>query len=475
MPKPVRKKLVLSNFAGFDEDKLSSVLPSDYTDDCFNFAFKNNRLVAERGMSPLEIVGADGAKSEIAVTPTIVGDYNFFVARNDDRASNYTTLVLSHVGGIESLKLAPNAVWKHCNCDKKMISAVPYLFGERDLLLMSDGETGIKVLENNVITAIDNSLAIVDMCAHYERIFAVVSGKRNSLWFSDAFDPFNWNVSISEGGYIEFDGSLGNVNVVKSFREYLYVFCDYGIYRLSALADQTQFSLKKLYCACGRIYPKSVVDCGDKIAFVSTDGIYFFDGYDVNRYNIGVSKLLGSGFENVGGAYCNHKYYVSLKSKQTGDFDFDKSFDKNNMLVVCDTLSRNIDIDKGVFLSNLHTLSCPYQNVVVGICKDSGKIVEINDSGKYLDKQLVRIWQVNKIDFGNFLAQKLIRGVEYSTEYQFTFGVVADNEERVEFVLSPKEKFRNINIKGNSFDFYILCDLDKVEISSPRLIVDFLR
>ena len=46
-------------------------------------------------------------------------------------------------------------------------------------------------------------------------------------------------MSLEEGGYIDFDGSLGNVNAVKSFDNYLYVFCDFGIYRLTAYADQT--------------------------------------------------------------------------------------------------------------------------------------------------------------------------------------------------------------------------------------------
>ncbi|MEG1608471.1 MAG: hypothetical protein RR348_01240 [Clostridia bacterium] len=475
MPKPVRKKMLLSSFAGYDEDKVAATLPCDYTDDCYNFAFKNNKLVAKIGVSPLKIVADNGRRVDIAITPTIKGKCNFFVGKNSNKLSNYTTLVLSHDGGVETLELAPNAVWQHIACPTKMIGATPYLFGERELLLMSDGVNGIKVLENNTITTLDNALVILDMCAHYERIFAVVNGKRNSLWFSDAFDPFNWNVSISEGGYIEFDGSFGNINIVKSFREYLYVFCDYGIYRLTALADQTQFSLKKLYCACGKIFAKSVVDCGDKIAFVSSDGIYFFDGYEVSHLAVGVSKLLEGGFENVAGAYCNHKYYVSLKNRQIGEFDFDRSLGDNNMLVVCDMLTRNIDINKGVFVENIFTLCCPNQNCVVGVCKDCGSVVEINDKGKYLDKQIVRKWQVKNIDFGNHIAQKVVRAVEYSAKNQFIFGIVTDSGNKAEFVLSPKEKYKSVNIKGNSFDFFVESDLDNVEIASPKIVVDFLK
>lgn len=472
MPKPIRKKILLSNFLGYDESKTKDNLPCDYTDHCYNFAFKNNKLIGKYGVQNLMLVNQNQVLPELG---KLTGEVNLFLAKNADRQSNYTTFVVSHRGGLECLDFCKGEAWTHIDCESIMISAVRYLFGDRELLLMSDGVNGIKVMENKQVTSINNSLAILDMCVHYERIFAVVSGNRNSLWFSDDFDPFNWNVSISEGGYIEFDGSLGNVNVVKSFRDYLYVFCDYGIYRLSAMADQTQFSIKKLYCACGKIFAKSVADCGDRIVFVSSDGIYFFDGYDVARYNIDITKLIDSGFDKVSAAYCNHKYYVSIKNKQSNEYGFEQVDDtNNNMLIVCDMLSKNIDICKGVNLDELTNLLCPDLNCVVGLSIDSNNLICLNENGKYLDKQTVRVWRVNNIDFGNHLAQKIVRGVEYSTDYQYTLGIVADNK-IVEFLLIPNEKYKNINLKANSFDFYIKCDLDKVEISSPRIVVDFLR
>lgn len=476
MPRPNRNKYLLSNFLGYDESKISNALPRDFSDECYNFAFYNNMLAAKNGITPLEITAFDKSSvAEIVKTPFIEGEVHLFLARNNKKVSNFVTIVLSHKGGIESIELSPGAAWAHCVCENIATNSISYLHEDKDLLLLSSsGKKGIMVFENNEVTTIANALAVVDLCAHAERIFAVVEEKRNSLWFSDDFDPFNWNVSISEGGYINFDGTLGGVNAIKSFRDYLYVFCDYGIYRLSAFSDQTQFSLKKLYCACGQIYPKSIVDCGDKLAFVSSDGIYFFDGSNVSRYNVETRKLFESGFDSVSGAYCNHKYYISINNKHNDSFDFAKSDMLNNTLVVCDTLKMNININKGMFLDELQTLFTPTQNVVIALCKDSEQIVKIDESGHYLDKKLVRMWKIKNIDFGNHMAQKLVRGVEYSTECEYTFGVVTDGK-YTQVVLSPKEKYASLNIRGNTFDFYIQCDNDGVEISSPIVVVDFLK
>ncbi len=474
--KPLRKKVQLSRFVGYDENKVSNNLPCDYTDECCNFGFFNNKLIGGTGVSQLCVGDENNSFIPITPVPNIVGEKKLFVARTSDKQSNYTKLIISHKGGIESLDMKPGAVWLHCPCDNLQTNAVSYLYEDRDLLLMSGGQQGIVVFENNTTQIIANSLAIKNMSVHFERVFAVVEGKRNSLWFSDAFNPFNWNVSLAEGGYIEFDGSLGNVNVVISFRDYLYAFCDYGIYRLTAYADQTSFSLKRLYCACGKIFPSSVVECGDRIVFVSTDGLYFFDGYNISRHSLQISKFLQNGLYEVSGAYCDRKYYLSAQYPSRQEpFEILEGTENNaNLIITLDLNTNNISFVKGANIKDLVCLYTPTQNCVVGLSNDSQNIVCLDNKGNYLDKDLTRLWKVCGIDFGDSVNEKLLRSIEYTTQSQFIFGVVADGLVK-EFVLSNRENFAKLNIKARNFDFYILSDCKKVEISPPILTVDILR
>lgn len=483
MIKPRRQKLVLSNFRGYDEDKITTNLPCDWTDSCLNFAFKNNKLVAGVGIEDLKVIDYT-TKEHFIIPPLPITnkEYNVFLWRTSDITSNYTKIVLSHYKGFYSLELKKDAQWVDyelpiANYTGMQTDAINFLYEDKDLLLMSGGgQIGLLILEDDTIKAVNNALEITQLCAHYERVFAVVKGKRNSLWFSDSFDPYNWNVSIAEGGYIEFDGTLGQVNTIKSFKDYLYVFCDYGIYRLTAFADQSSFNLKRLYSACGKIYAESVAECGDKILFASSEGLYRFDGFDVSRINIGVKKLLINSGEKVEGIYCNNKYYLSIKcnNKMSPYAILDGASNDFNRLLTIDTLNYNVDISDGLGLYNMLMLTTPYQNSCIAICNDTKRIVIINNDGQAYENEPLRIWRIKSIDCGEPINQKVIRGIEYSSDIQFYLGVIADGQQ-TEFLLSPKENYKSLNIKGHKFEFFIKSTCRGGEISPPRITVDFLR
>lgn len=52
-------------------------------------------------------------------------------------------------------------------------------------------------------------------------------------------------MSPDEAGFINFSDECGDVIKVVSFSNYLYVFREYGIFRLTAYGDQNDFCLKR--------------------------------------------------------------------------------------------------------------------------------------------------------------------------------------------------------------------------------------
>lgn len=466
LPKPKRKTLLLSGFKGYDETKVRSDLPCDYVNCVYNFRFKNGMLVNPYGINELQY-----GEIKIPVLPKIQGDKRLFLTKMTVEGEIKSTLVVSYQDGIEYICIGDKE-WKHIDCSDFFTSGVNYLYEDDDLLILS-GEKGIKVFKNGELCDVEYQGQIEALCVHNERIYAIVKGKRNSLWFSDNFDPFNWNVSIDEGGYINFDGTLGDVRAIKSFINYLYIFCDYGIYRLTAFADQSQFSMKKVYTSCGRIFAPSITECGEYIAFAGEDGVYLFDGYDVSRYSTQANDLLARGFDDVYACYAHNKYILSFTNAVESNYGVFTRERDNNLLLIFDLADKSVNLMRGISFSRLTALNMSDYNSIIGLSEDSEGIAQLDDSGLYFGKALQKYWQSGEIDFDAPSKTKVLRSIEYTTPYQYILGILADGE-RHEFLLSPRENKQNLYIKSNSFVFYIRSDNNHEQIKSPKIQVDFL-
>ncbi|MDE6275281.1 MAG: hypothetical protein K2M75_01945 [Clostridia bacterium] len=467
LTKPDRKRIALSNFKGYDETKVSRNLPCDYVDCVYNYKFKYGRLVNPYGISALEFEG-----EVIPPTPDGLGKSKLFITRAQKDGKLKSRLVLSHEGGLECFT-AGDSQWTHIDGQGVFDVGVNYLFDGEDLLLLS-GKSGLKALSGNQLVDVKDGVKILDMCVHYERIYAVVEGIRNSLWFSDDFNPYNWNVSLDEGGYIDFDGSLGGVNAVKSFDNYLYVFCDFGIYRLTAYADQTQFAMKKVYASSERIFAKSITNCGAYIAFASQDGIYLFDGYDVSRYSVKTNDLLRGGFKDVSACYAHHKYILSFTNDIDSDYEVISRQRSNNVVMLFDLTDKSVDFMRGISFFDVKTVGAYGEGKIIGLSEDSLSPVQLDDSGLYLGMPYQKYWQSGEIDFDRPAALKVVRGVEYSADSQYTLGIIANGERR-EFILSPQENRQSVYVKSDKFIFYIRSDNVDENIRPPILEVDFLK
>ncbi len=218
-------------------------------------------------------------------------------------------------------------------------------------------------------------------------------GFATAFWFSDDFDPFNWNVSLDEGGYIEFDGSLGGVNAVRSFDNYLYVFCDFGIYRLTAYADQDSIQYEKGIRVGRTYFANSITECGEYVAFASEDGIYLFDGYGVSRYSVKTNDLLQDGFKDVSACYAHHKYILSFTNDADCDYGIFSRQRNNNVVMIFDLTDKSVDFMRGVSLFDLNTVGAYGEGKIIGLSADCPSPVQPDDSGLYLGMPYQKYWQ----------------------------------------------------------------------------------
>ncbi|MDE5549667.1 MAG: hypothetical protein K2J13_05395, partial [Clostridia bacterium] len=366
---PERKKVALSNFVGYDENKKSRDLPCDYVDCVYNYRFKNNKLVNPYGVSEFKI-----DDYVFPPVPQIKGKNGVFCSTmHVDGAPNFAILISSEAG--IDYCVAGDSEWRHVNKSYPYTCGAIYYINSEPCLFLA-GPIGVEWFANNKFyTAMTEPT--IDICVHYERLFIVVAGKHNSVWFSQAGNPMEWDHEIDKGGYINFDGTLGEVNTIKSFNNYLYVFCDYGIYRLTAYGDQTQFNLKKIYTSSGRIFSKSVAVCGDYIAFAGEDGIFLFDGYDVSRYTTKINDLISNGFDDVSACYSHHKYIVSFTNDFNSEYGILNEKRNNNTLLVFDIADKSVNIMRSVSLKHVCAVYEKEYSKVIALSDDSDTFVQL--------------------------------------------------------------------------------------------------
>ena len=185
-----------------------------------------------------------------------------------------------------------------------------------------------------IIFATDSGLTIYDgktaesyiapkmtsVCVHGERLFVTSGSEDTRLWFSQSFDPTNWYVSLREAGFIDFLDGRGKLQKAVSFKDYVYIFRNYGITRLTAYGDQEDFFATGVEADRARIYGDTVADCGKLIFYLTENGFYYFDGANSGRIMKGLDKYL-EGVDNSSSSawYFDGKYFCSMKIKFDGE------------------------------------------------------------------------------------------------------------------------------------------------------------
>lgn len=319
-------------------------------------------------------------------------------------------------------------------------SAVGYrLYGDDSILMTSPTD---KMYVWDGVSAprrVDDSPYITSMVLHYERMFATTAGESNAVYFSDDLDPTNWNdTDLTEGGFIQLLDERGKLLKVVDFINYVYVFREYGISRLTAYADQEDFNAVNLYVAGGKIYEGGVCACGDIIMLTGADGLYSFDGYSATR------KLRAMKFKaspEASAVYSDGKYYLAACVDGDGGV--------NDSLVV-------YDISEGTFsVSSLPVKRlCKLDGEVFAVLYD-GRIGKVNKCGALFGEPLGKLWESGVSDFGT-PDIKTVSEITLRTDGAITVTVECDGKAR-EFAVSGGEGIKRFRpgISGRTIRFRI--------------------
>ena len=270
---------------------------------------------------------------------------------------------------------------------------------------------------------------------------------------------------------------------VLSFNDYVYIFKEHGISKLSAYGDQTEFAISNLFVSSGKIYGNSVCLCGDRIIFLCQDGIYSFNGYSTTKISLNIENLFKNvDNENCCAAYFNGKYYLGLKlnfadNKQVGCEAYVGGY-TNNALLEIDLKSGNMNIVRGVDLKALCAVEFQYVNKLVAAFngEHKAKLGQLTNDGKYFDANLPKEWVSSYSNLGYPNKTKKIKKVNLISKTGCTLVLKTDKEEKSYTIPASSSTITvYTNAVGEMFQFKFATNNAQAEISNAELELTISR
>lgn len=312
-----RTRYVQFGFKGIGPDTFSELIDPAYATNAQNVIFEDGCLTGNIGIDAATVIDGDAA---IPDSPSSLDGLFFYKYTTKEGARDDRLVVKGKNGNVYVMKLFGGGEWQkvpNLSLAGKDVQAVGYNFNGRDMLMLCSKDDPLFFIDDMTPLYCGSAPSFSCFEVHSERLFGGVNGAKTRLWFSDDYDPFNWKVSEEEAGYITFDDGLGDIIGLKSFLGYLYIFREYGIFRLTAFGKQSEFSMKRVYADTDRISKNSIAICGGRIIFMAGGRMYDFDGYTVRHIAENLPEMPDG--DDMSATFLGGCYLLACKSNTSVD------------------------------------------------------------------------------------------------------------------------------------------------------------
>lgn len=474
----------LSDFlSGVDTDKDANILPIKVATTMYNFDYSNGALTTGMGLQPLYLPHSDDPEHTMRTMDEFPCDverawlYRYYDYMGNDWSMIvaygvdgylYTCFVQSFESGVRK-----ETRIKFSSCP----TAINYRLNGQDVLILCNKKDGMVIWDanyaGNAPTVVKDAPKISSMCVQFDKLFACQIGDKSQVWYSDDFDPTNWNTTLNEAGYLTMIDEKGRLNKVLAFKEYVYVFRDYGISRISKTTKNT-FAVQQLYHSNSRIFPESVVVAGDTFMMLMEDGLYAFDGLNYKKVELPLLNLFESGSNSKAeGVFHNGKYYLACNLVYTDNEEGqDTPF---NTLLEYDLETGVVCLLRAPIVSLCACHNEVFSKLLVVVKHDEAQVVTVLEkNGEILGTPLHKKWQSPMTSLGKPNTGKYIKEVCLITKYDCQMTITTEKESKT-FSLTGKEYGQIIPVKMKAKSFSIAFTSTEAEayISSPTIVVGY--
>ena len=482
MKAPTRRNFKINAFGGYRTGIAENLVDLSDSKFCYNFVARDGELTEGTGTVRAVIKFSDSNYTLPQPKNAVLSAwyYKRFDSENEERDDRL--LVYTDSGELLSLSLYKKSTEyvKLVENFSKVRTAFSYRLGNTDVMLIST-DSGLYKLDEETIQKVDGAPDIVDACIHYERAFACVKGEGITLWFSDSLDPTDWTVTSGRGGYIQFSPENGALNKVLSFGGYLYVFRDYGIERVTAYGDESEFNVKCVYSSTDRIFSNTVSVCGDRIMFLSEKGLHYFDGMNVVALRGVVDSDEYEGRARFAkSTYYSGVYYLALyvKSLDTDEGGLRHPFTENNCILSYDTVSGRVDIMMDYDIYGFCPLTMHDGSIMLTYFypehqKSTARLLSIStENCMRCGSPVYMYWRTGMTDLGYPEKKKSLKSLTVRSSHNMTVGVMLDGVTKEYAVRGGAQKKLLINGRFEKMGMYFKTYGIKQRISTPVVTVD---
>lgn len=402
----------------------------------YNLSIEGGKLVSGIGLERATFTNDLGGY-------TFLPDFEFGILRqafvyyktNEQGKEENMIIAKNSSGDFYRLDLKANAKWTLIDnmYSSSDVNAINYRYENKDVILICSKSAVLQMYDGESMTAITAAPKINSMCEHYGRIFASTFDKPNAVWFSDDYNPLNWKISLEEAGKITFADSLGSVVKVVSFNDYVYIFRKHAIFRLTAFSKQTDFELVKIAEISGNIYENTIAICEEKIVFLTSEGLYLFDGYNLNKIVKNVTKLKNVSEPYVASGYASGKYYLAFRHVEKEKIHQETGLFTNNYVLIYDVENNRAQFSKGMDIYSMSGIKMNNtSNCLVVLRGENNKIISnFTNKGKYHNEELKYSYSTIKYYFNAIDKKKYISDIDILTKYDVNIELELDDKKYV--------------------------------------------
>lgn len=482
-------KVKENNYKSIEFNDFSDNINTDLCDEglkqmsriCYNYQTESGALETKIGFSSVALPNSDGS--------SIVGEIKIFnncsinklwhfkyfdhvYNRVMDKVMFYTEdgcLSIFDVFSIDKYSYVMDDIEPFLS----LPTGINYCIQGEDFMLFS-GDGGLVAYTPRRLPIVNENCPLLkSICKAYDHIFAILGGDKNKLLYTSNLNPL---VLSSSNKTMDLTGEAGRLSALINFDDYLFIFREFGITKLSKYGSSDNFTISEIYQSSTKIYENTIKICGNVIVFLAQDGIYKFNGSSVEKIELNIQKLIDK-IANVNASACwnRGKYILACKldfddNLKIGCEDYENGY-KNNALIILNLKSKKFNLLRGLDISSLLSLNAGSLSTVLTTFngKFSKKIGLIDESAKIFGNELTGFWQSGKFDFGYYEKLKIIRKIFIKTKENCEIIIKSDLEEKEFLVLSnSKTQCINTKLKGKSFEVTIKSS-GKSKISSFKL------
>jgi hypothetical protein len=467
-------------FSGFDAETKEDSLPLNYATYGYNIATRNGVLTDSVGVEATDYDGSifpDATKDDMEIEKLYYFkhfSYHYGVKNDRIIALRENKVYQSEIDGSEFREIlgmefiSPN------------VKFFNYYSDNNDYLVAVTDAGEMKLFDGITVTNVENCPALSDACVHFGRIYGIVD-KSSRVYFSALLDPTNWTNSLTGGGYITMTDDGGLVKRIVSFKDNLYIFREYAIYKLTAFGDQTDFVLSKIYTGDNKICPDTVTVCNDRILFLADDGFYSFDGYTIKKVLRNIFPLIVD-TRYATACFFNHKYYLSVKIKtddnKVGDEIFVNYAMKNNGMIIYDVDMGEVSIFRGADIRGFMPISTQNINKLF-VCFNNiprfYSIGVITETGRLFGGELLKKWVSPVTNFETLSKDKVLKRLYISSNSDLTLITRLDTDAKFYLSSAYKAQMIPVNRRADKLGLVIETTSDNFAVTGMLLEFDLIR